>query len=277
MKFAVLILYELRAINKTIEKYYKYLIDYYNADVFILCQNTFSDDAERLKLFNRNVKFVKMYDKPNPEDYFGKESNLNLPMGSGCWKTPGNLQIYINHNEMSKVLADYVNDYDYFIHLRIDIEILFNFPPPELFEQIPVGMYSFQPEYCRHWGGSGGCNFIHKNSVIEYFKSYYDLLTNNNYHNIIMNETYDNFNQEKLLTLSLEMKKLKIMPIVNLNYYYTCETLNDYTTWSQPVYHPVHNVICKYPDQCSEAFDGLNLWNKGYKWNYVNGEIKLVY
>ena len=70
MKFAVIIAYELRGIKKTIESYYKHIIDFYNADVFIICQKQFDDDEERLKLFNRKVKLIKMYQKP-------KSFNLN--------------------------------------------------------------------------------------------------------------------------------------------------------------------------------------------------------
>jgi len=276
MKFAVLVLYELRAVRKTIEKYYKHLIDYYNADVFIICQNTFSDDQERLKLFDHNVKYIRIYDKPDPYIYFGQNSNINLPIGCGCWKTPGNLQVYINHNEASKILQDYVNNYDYFIHLRLDIDILFNFPQPDLFEKIPKAIYSFAPNYCESWGSSGGGNFIHKDYVIEYFKSYYDILTNKEYTNLIYQKIPDNFNQEKLLDLSLKVKNLTMIPIKSLNYYYTAETLNDYTTWSRPQINEKHNVICKYPEQCDEAYESLNLWNNGYRWDYVDNQIKLV-
>lgn len=276
MKFAVLITYELRAIKKTIEKYYKYLIDYYNADVFIICQKQFEDDLDRLKLFTHNVKFIQMYDKPIPHEYFGKNSNIDC-LKDNC-ALPSNLQVYINHNEVSKILEHYYNDYDYFIHLRIDIDILFNFPEIEFFNKIPKGIYSFLPQYCQGWGGSGGGNFIHKDFVIKYFKSYYNLISDEKNRDLILNmgSKYIHLNQENFLDYSLKIQNLKMIPIRNINYYYTAETLNDYTTWSSPKLYSKYNVICKYPEQCDEAYQAANLWYKGYRWNYINGEIMLV-
>jgi len=277
MKFAVVILYELRAIKKTIENYYKYLIDFYNADVFIICQNTFDDDYENLKLFNRNVKYIMLYEKPDPKKYFGENSNINLPMGAGNWNNHGNLQIYINNNEASKVLKDYVDQYDYFIQLRLDIDILFDFPKSDLFEKIPHGIYGFHPNYCSGWGGSGAGNFIHKDFLIDYLNSYYELMTNNNYKEYIMYRiSLGILNQEMILNIALEIKKFKMIPITNINYYYTTEKLNSYTTWSKPSYNTKYDVICKYPEQCNEAFDALTLWNNNKKWVFIDNQIKLL-
>ena len=194
-KYAFIVMYELRAIRKTIDKLYKYIIDYYDADIFIVCQKEFNDDSERIKLFNRNVKVVKLYDKPNPIEYFGANSNIHLSGGISNWNNPGNMQIYINNNEVAKVIKDYVNDYDYFITLRTDSDILFDFIPPILLEEIPPGVYGFAPNYCEYWGGSGTANFIHKNYVLDYFESYYNILTNKIYEKQIILQLLDNFNQ----------------------------------------------------------------------------------
>ena len=43
MKYAVLIMYELRGVKITIEKLYKYIIDFYDADIFIVCQKQYDD------------------------------------------------------------------------------------------------------------------------------------------------------------------------------------------------------------------------------------------
>ena len=165
MKYALLIMYELRGVKKTIGDLYKYIVDFYDADIFILCQKQYDDDEERIKLFNRNVKFVKLYDKPNPKDYFNIDEEFifsnykNMSKKNdeyrGLWNTPGNIQICINLNEMAKVLKDYINDYDYYIGVRSDIEILFPFPDKELFNDIPNDIYGFYPNYCSSCGGIG--------------------------------------------------------------------------------------------------------------------------
>jgi len=273
MKYAVIIMFELRAIKKTIDKIYKYIIDYYNADVFIICQKQFDDDNERVKLFNRNVKFVKLYDKPDINEYFGINSNLNMAPIDGNWKIPSTCQIYINYNEASKIIKDYFNDYDYFITVRVDSDILTEFPPNDLIEKIPHAVYGFSPKYC-WWGGLGTALLIHKQYIMDYLTSYYDILTNNKFIENIIN-TNEDFNQEKLLNLALKIKNINIEKIMNINLYYTAETLNDYTTWAKIYMHPLYNVVCKYPEQCEEAFDTLDKWNNGKRWTYEDNCIFL--
>jgi hypothetical protein len=63
--------------------------------------------------------------------------------------------------------------------------------------------------------------------------------------------------------------------IKNTNVFYNATTLIDYTTWSSPIIHPKYNVICKYKNQCDEAYDGLYLWNNGYRWKYENNSLFL--
>jgi hypothetical protein len=127
MKFAVLFMYELRSAYKCINDLKSKLIDYYGADVFVLCQRYFEDDVTRLSLFDTNVKHAELYDKPNPLDYFGEESNISIPSDKDMtWNNRGNSQIYINNHKMSKIISQVVDDYDYYILLRIDSQILFN-------------------------------------------------------------------------------------------------------------------------------------------------------
>jgi hypothetical protein len=275
MKFAVIIAYELRGIKKTIESYYKHIIDFYNADVFIICQKQFDDDEERLKLFNRRVKLVKLYQKPIVKEYFGENNIINIESQEN-WNNPGVSQMYINQNEISKIIKDYVNDYDYFIQFRTDIDILFNFPQPELFEKIPPGIFTFWPKYCEKWGGSGGANYIHKKFVVDYFKSCFDLMNNDLFINFIRMRGPRGINQEFIHNQAFILKGLKLNLIKNINYYYTAEKMNDYTTWAFIQLHPKYNVICKYPEQCDEAHEALELWKNNYKWDVVNNEIVLI-
>jgi hypothetical protein len=275
LKFAFLVMYELRALKKTIDKLKKYIINFYNADVFILCNRQFSDDDELIKLFDSNVIYSRLYTKPDPNKYFPKDSNFFINAGLGNWKSPGNSQIYINNYEFYKVMQSYYQNYDYFISIRVDVDILFNFPKKSFFENIPKGIYSFNPVYARRWGGSGGGNFIHRDYILDYLSSYWNILTNPNYNKLLTEYAMNSYilNQETLLQLSLSVKNINFIFIDNINYYYTAETLNDYTTFGQIKEHK--NVICKYREQVDEAFDALNKWKNGQRWKFNNNVICL--
>lgn len=260
MKFAVLLIYELRSLYKTFDNYSKYLIDYYNADIFIICQKQFENDIEKINLFKKygnKLKIINLYEKPSPVDYFGVNCIKNLSTCSNNFILPSNLQVYINHNEVAIHMRLYANKYDYFIVMRVDSEILFEFPPPKLFEKIPNAIYTFNPQYARGWG-SGGGNFIHSKYFLEYFRAYYDSLTDPNIQSI-------SINQETFLLLSLLKKKLNMININKINYY-----CNDYVTWSKS------KLSTTYDKQCNEAHDALALWNKGYRWGWNDNCIDLI-
>jgi glycosyltransferase involved in cell wall biosynthesis len=305
MKYAFLVMYELRALKKTIDNLYKYVIDFYNADIIILCQKQFKDDDEMLRLFNRNVKYCKLYDKPKPASYFNVDEislqkNIDLsenPEYRGLWNNHAVLQIYINMNEMSKIIEKYKNEYDYFITLRTDIDILFPFPDKDIFEKIPPGVYGFYPSYSRSWGGLGEGNFVHKNHIMDYLTSCNDFIRNNPITSDIYNERQNFFyklkdyfsfikidsedhpilkkrlNQELLLLLSLKEKGIKIKNINNLNFYYTAEGIADYTTTNTIKTDGIH--VYKNMEQLIESKIQLDLWNNDYRWTYENECIYL--
>jgi len=273
MKFAFLIGGELRGVKKTIDTLYKYIIDYYNADVFILCQKTFDDDDERLSLFNRNVIYSRLYDKPETSEYF---NNINIYLPNKSWNKPGNLQIYINMNEYAKVLETHKDNYDYFIHFRPDIEILFPFPNKETFENIPNHIYIFDPNYCKQWGGLGIANFIHKDFVIDYFKSCYDMIIEKFNNSIFLENNIEFMTQEFFLKLALQKKNIKMDYIKDINFYYTAESINSKTTMSKIKIHSERdNILCKYEQQVNEAYSNLELWNNNFKWEFKNNYIGL--
>jgi hypothetical protein len=265
MKFALIIMTELRAIKKTIKNLTNNIIDFYNADVFILCQKTFGDDEININLF-KNVIYKELYDKPKPEEYFNNHYILNKNLDPNVnWNNNGCLQIYINYHKMALVLKNYVNNYDYFITIRTDAEILFPFPNKELFNEIPKGLYTFDAEYAKEWGGIGTSIFTHKDYILEYLNSYYDEIINTS-----SNSEFLLFNQEKLLNYCLMKKNLKFNYIKNLNFYYTAEKVNDYTTWSKPYKDTKRNIICKYEHQVNESYDNLKLWKNNYEWCIEN-------
>ena len=285
MKFAYLVMTELRSLDKTIQQLYDYIINPYDADIFICVQQTFSDDNEKIKLFNKNVVHSEIYTKPDPNIYFGTNNNINIR--SGSWCVPSNLQIYINYHKMSQIIEKYVDKYDYFITLRTDVCILFPFPDKHLFENIPNALYSVDATYCKDWGGCGFSVFIHKKFIMNYLMCYYNIISNKIYKPILINNFnklgYDCSNQENFLNICLKImnnpsETHSILDnkkyIKNINYYYTAKALNDYTTWSKPSIHPIYNVICKYEGQCAEAYQNFKIWQNG-KWKYDNDCIFL--
>ena len=274
MKFAFLVMNELRSINKTINSLYENIIDYYDADVFLLCQRTFDNDDNNLNLFNKKVIHKELYKKPDLSKHF-KNYNYIKKFKDEVWNKDSCLNIYINFFKMANLIEKYKDNYDYFIFIRTDIEILFPFPNKEIFENIPHGLYSFDAQYCCHWGNVGFSAFTHKDYILDYLKCCYEIVIDNNKINKFKSTYYPYYNQEFMKMFALSEKKLYYNYIKNINYYYTAETLNDYTTWSKPMIHPVYKVICKYDEQCTEAYKNLNVWNNNKIWKFDGKNILL--
>ena len=57
VKFAFIVMYELRSIHKTLANLYDNIINYYDADIIIVCQETFENDQDNLNLFDKKVIF----------------------------------------------------------------------------------------------------------------------------------------------------------------------------------------------------------------------------
>jgi hypothetical protein len=311
MKFAYLVMYEMRAIGLNIKKLYKYLIDFYNADVIILCQKCFDDDEDRLKLFNKRVKFAKLYDKPNIIEYFNYnyEKDIDaLPLytrPSISWRHVQNYQQFINMNEMAKVLKEnnLINDYDYFISFRTDNDIIFPFPDKEIFEKIPHGVYAFDPEYVRY-AGQRDVNFIHKDYIFDVLTSYYDYIKDNSIDKeklsriinpymllkelipeVVNDDQYihEEFKKERsicgkiLLLLSLKRKNIKINYIKNINHYFNASGEDDRTTSAIIKYHEEYKIYYKYKYQLQEAVENyIRYFEKNYRWTYKDGNILLA-
>ena len=288
MKFAFLVMCEFRGVKSTIDNIYKNLIKPYDADVFICVQKALPDDEERMNLFNENVVYREVYDKPDPAAYFGEQNNLDIPGGN--WNMQSNLQIYINYHKMATVIENVYDQYDYFIILRPDSQILFPFPNKELFGNVPESIYLIDGNYCKWWGDIGMPGIIHKNYILGVLSCYYNVISNKEYRNpifeIVNGENIlskpGELNQERFFYVCMHIFNLynKIKKINNVNFFWTAEKVNDYHTWSKPHMHPRRNVISKYDDQCDEAFANNDLWNTDkYMWsinkNNLNIELSL--
>ena len=268
----MLVMFELRAIKKTISTLYRNIIDPYDADVFIACQRQFKDDDKNIELFDKKVIHKELYNKPDPHLFFNSEiTQMKTGVNWANWNFPRYLQIYINFYKMSEVIKKYVNDYDYFIFTRTDIEVLFPFPDKELFEKLDKGIYSLDASWCSWFGGQGTMMYIHKDYILQFLTCCYDTIKSaTNQADFFM------LNQERFVTYSMKNQKLESILFNSGNFYYTVETLQDYSSWSRPHLHPVHNVLCKYDEQVNEAYANLKLWNEGYRWGIKNNTIMLI-
>jgi hypothetical protein len=273
-------MFELRAVKKTVQDLYDNIINPYDADVYICVQKALPDDLERLELFQEKVVYKELYDKPDPNVFFGPDQNLTLKNKShnSNWNITSNLQIYINQHRMAQVIYDIVDKYDYYILLRSDAQILFPFPNKEFFENMTESMYFVDSQYCKAWGDNGWPTFIHRKYILQYLNSYVEIMKNPIYKediNEIMNKDYGfECNQEKFQYACLGLCHLndKIKYIKNLNYFMTAEKVDDYTTWSKPHIHRSRlDIVSKYDEQVDEAFANDELWQNGYTWK-TNGE-----
>jgi hypothetical protein len=271
-KFAFLLMYEVRTLIN-IEKIYQYVIDYYNADVIICCQEL-HDTNEKLELLKKNQVFKKVYKHINPTEYYN--NNFNHTGHLSNWNNNCCLQIYINWNEMASVLEQYKNDYDYFILLRSDINIAFPFPKKELFENITDGIYTFDANYARIWGNYSTGVFVHKNFIIDYLNCTKKVLQDNNLINRFLLE-YTKYsshkNQESFKLYCMAFSNLTFKFINNINIYFVTESMDTKSTWSIPTL--IDNEFVKYPEQYNEVKDNLQLWNSGYVWVYENNNFLL--
>lgn len=279
MKFAFLVCLELRCL-KHIDSLYKYLIDYYDADIFICVQDA-PDVKNKIKLFNRKVKKIKIIKKKeNPIIEYFNNPLLNT-FGRGNFHSNGILNFYINLIEMGKFIKDDIINYDYFIFLRTDIHILFEFPPINKFKKIKPSIFSFNPNYCKRWGGWGTHSFIHKNYIYQSLTCFDEILRNNKLIQQYYNEK--NFkvpNQETFSNFCYKISNLPTKYIENLNFYFcadinsieemkkanTIKKIGYYSLRKKIYYDKERNQFFKYKEQYKEAYNNLKLKKKNYKW-----------
>lgn len=276
---AFLVMYELRCVNEeTVKSLYDNIIDVYNADVFILCQKQFEDDAARVAMFDRNVVKSTVYE---PRGDAGIDRAIerwqDLPRTHHAnFVNDGNVNVYMNNVMFKAYLGELADSYDWFVMSRTDVKILFPFPPKRVLVDLEPGVYCFSPKYCEAWGGSGGGNIVHRDFIREYLSACSDCLDRALSGDTELVRSLTDFNQEELLNKALEIKGIEIRRIETINYFYTAESETARTTWSTIQVHPEHGVLCKYPPQCTEAYENKAKWDLGARWDIVGGSLRIV-
>jgi len=279
MRFAYLVCFELRCL-KEIDKLYKYIIDYYDADIFICVQET-PDVEEKIKLFNRKVIKKKVYKRiENPKINYFHNPELDIH-GKGNFRKEPILNFYINLIEMGEFIKDHINNYDYFIILRTDIDILFKFPPKKLFEKVLPSIYTFNAQYCRKWGGFGSGIFIHKKYIYKSLTCFKNILQDNN---LIKNYYKEaNFrvpNQETFSNYCYKINNFEFKYINNLNFWFIVDINSKeemikfnkdrkqgkQNARVQILYCKKRKIFFKYKAQVVEAYHNQKLNQDDYKW-----------
>ena len=296
MKFAMMVVNELRCMHKNYLNLIERIIQYYNADVIIVCQNAFQDDIERIEYLKKYTVHVSIYDKPDPLTYFGENTCLkNIENGWGQWNSFGCLQIYINMMEMNNVITKHNLDYDYYLMFRTDSCILFDLPPIDIFKEAPPSVYGFYSEFWKKIGNHGG-QYIHKNYITDYLTAPYTYINDTNNFKILnqkhiltsLNTIYykdfdKEFNtipislyQETLFIVAFESVGINIKKIHNLPFYFS-EDINESYVFNNMRKRQTDGDVCyKYPKQYTECNQNLIYWNNGYRWKLINNEIILV-
>lgn len=275
MKFAYLVCFELRSL-KHIKKLYKHIVDYYDADIFICVQDA-PDIQDKIKLFDRKVKKIKIIKKVKDAkiNYFQNEKLDTF--GGGNFKKDPMLNFYINLIEMGKFIKDEIKNYDYFILLRTDIDILFNFPPKKIFKSLSPSIFKFDPDYTKKYGGWGSNTFTHKNYIYESLTCFDKIFRNNN----LIKKYYDkeNFrvpNQETFSNYCYKLCNFKFKNINDINFWFSV----DITTKEEMIESNQQNLsrtplqwfkekkmVCKYMKQVKEVFKNLEMIKNNYTWS----------
>lgn len=268
-KFAFLVMYELRCL-KHIDKLYKYIIDFYDADIIICCQDL-PDKQENVDMFDRKVVYKEVYKKPNISEYYADNTRIKIP-GNNWNNERACLQVWINFSKMADVVEKFKDNYDYFIQMRTDVDILFPFPDKDLFETIPKGIYSFSPNYSKIWGGFPELGFIHKDYIIQTLTAFNNIIKNNE----IDDTFFIDLNAENFMNKCLNYYNLIRTPIHCLNYIFIANDTNSHYTWAYPSRISIYDGVIKYPQQVSEVLELTKLWNKEYRWKFTGDSITLI-
>lgn len=270
-KFCFLVMHELRCLS-LISNLYEFLIDPFEADIIICCQDL-PGKQDSIDLFNKGVIYKEKYIKPNPYKWYSCSNTVKI--NGQNWNNAACLQNYINYEKMSHIVEKYIDKYDYFILTRTDLKILFPYPPKDMFDKIPEGIYSFEPNYSKNWGGFHEPGFVHKSYILDVLRAPNFIIQKNI---TPCNLSFKNANSEKFVRACWRSMKIPIFKsiIKNLNFFYYAKNVKTHTSWSPIRFSERANCFVKYPDQVNEAYDNLALWKKIGRWQY-DDEKKQIY
>ena len=168
---------------------------------------------------------------------------------------------------MGEFIKEDIENYDYFITLRTDIDILFEFPPKKFFKNIPPSIYTFDANYCRKWGGFGLSVFTHQNYIYQILTCYKNVLQNNKLiKKYYIEKKFWRPNQESFSNYCFKVHDLKMNDIKNLNFYFTAYDFNTLSPRSKICYSERYKTYYKYAGQLQESQSNYNLVKNKFVW-----------
>ena len=270
--YAVCLWGQPRAIKSTYKNFYKYFIEPLNADLFMVLQETDTDD---IKLYKKiEGKFT--YHSPNGNEIYKTYDKLNKNTINN-YNSESHLKILYNFNIINDKFGSLLeSNYKYIILSRTDFLHLFDFP--DILKLSP----DKEVIWCYDGHEYGGINAtlicIPSTKIREYLTFCYNFLqdeNNINYLNEQTNSPYITHNIEYFLELPFKKNNWKIGKIQN-NAFITADSKDEVTTWGSILYSDEHDVFYKYREQLDNTYNSLEKVKEGYKWKYINGNIDRI-
>lgn len=289
-KTAICLFGELRGIKTCIPTLYENIINKWDSDLF-LCFNMYKfSEYEQIKEINKNVIVSNIYEKEDvykifPNSFYEKyvpylENVLKNSNKWGCniigpiLGSHSNLLIRLNWYNLSKILIDYVDKYDYFLITR-----------PEHLYKFPIFDLSFLDKnyiikYNVHNFGCFNADFliIPNHQVIDWLTSGYDFFTKDDLQDYMIEElkklSPHSHISECFTDIIVRYKKYKIKEM-SINSFVSSDTINSSRSDIPFKWCDKRNVIWKHEEQFNETYKNLELWNNGHRWKCAENIIYL--
>ncbi|CAE6936344.1 unnamed protein product [Symbiodinium sp. CCMP2456] len=266
---------ELRGILVTLENLLGQVLEPMGADLLVVAQRALEDDQQRCQALRDSLGdrllSAELYDKPDPEIFFGDGNFEDMSKIRGNWINAGNTQVLINH----KIIADQLSSkglvdlYDLFMFTRSDFMHLIPFPPAgDLLRCVGRGDVLTQAGH-----EFGGVNYnlaiARADTALRYLLAPYETIVSRSLPN--RQKTY---NIELFWRVIFGQKSLRNlrMPITC---FVTAESTDDRTSWRKIQYSEEHQVLFKYEVQMGEAFSNQSAWNRRPEWTILRPPLGL--
>lgn len=255
---------ELRAVFKTAESLRDMVLDPLAAELLILGQRHFPDDEHRLNLLSEQgqVLHAEVYEKPEPDAFFGANHFENMSQVRGNWLNAGNAQVLINHKILFEKIKsnNLLEKYDLFVFSRSDLLHLLPLPPAESLLRC-IGRGDILTQAGHEFGGVNyNLAIMGRQAAESYLCAPFDTVVSSSLPN--RQKTY---NIELFWRVILGQRSLRNlrMPVTC---FITAETVQDRTSWRKIQYNQENDVIFKYQSQMEEAFQNQAVWKQRPEW-----------
>eukprot|EP00435_Cladocopium_sp_Y103_P049506 s1543_g14.t5 len=255
---------ELRAVFKTAESLRDMVLDPLGAELLILGQRHFPDDEHRLNFLSEQgqVLHAEVYEKPEPDAFFGASHFENMSQVRGNWLNAGNAQVLINHKILFEKIKsnNLLEKYELFVFSRSDLLHLLPLPPAESLLRC-IGRGDILTQAGHEFGGVNyNLAIMGRQAAESYLCAPFDTVVSRSLPN--RQKTY---NIELFWRVILGQRCLRNlrMPVTC---FITAETVQDRTSWRKIKYNQENDVIFKYQSQMEEAFQNQAVWKQQPEW-----------